>query len=108
MRDMRLRLLASLLAASCPAAWTAWALPPPFPGVTTTTVASPDGPTIIPNASSIVSLLFVDLTGEVVDVDVTLDIWDDMVHVWHAFAFLLPEARQAIERIGDFLRQRWA
>ncbi len=41
-------------------------------------------------------------------VDVTLDIWDDMVHVWHAFAFLLPEARQAIERIGDFLRQRWA
>ena len=37
----------------------------------------------------------------------TLDVWDDMVHVWHAFAFLLPEARQAIERIGAFLRQRW-
>lgn len=42
------------------------------------------------------------------DVDVTLEVWDDMVHVWHAFAFLLPEARQAIERIGAFLRRRWA
>jgi acetyl esterase/lipase len=40
--------------------------------------------------------------------DVTLDVWDDMVHVWHAFAFVLPEARQAIERIGAYLRQRWA
>nr|BAN08470.1 hypothetical protein [uncultured bacterium] len=45
------------------------------------------------------------------DVNATLDVWDDMIHVWHAFAFVpfvLPEARQAIERIGAFLRQRWA
>jgi len=39
--------------------------------------------------------------------DVTLEVWDDMVHVWHAFTFILPEARQALERIGAFLRQRW-
>ena len=42
------------------------------------------------------------------DVQVTLDVWDDMIHVWHAFASLLPEGRQAIERVGTYLRQRWA
>lgn len=42
------------------------------------------------------------------DVDVTLEPWDDMIHVWQAFSFVLPEARQAIERIGGYLRQRWA
>ena len=26
-------------------------------------------------------------------------------HVWHAFAFMLPEGREAIERAGAFLRQ---
>jgi hypothetical protein len=31
-----------------------------------------------------------------------------MIHVWHAFAFILPEARQAIEGIGAFLRERWS
>jgi acetyl esterase/lipase len=41
------------------------------------------------------------------DVDVTLDVWDDMIHVWHAFGSVLPEARQAIERIGAFLQRRW-
>lgn len=38
-------------------------------------------------------------------VDVKLEVWDDMVHVWHAFAFILPEAREANARIGDFLRR---
>lgn len=37
---------------------------------------------------------------------VQLEIWPDMVHVWHAFAFLLPEGRQAIAAAGQFLRQR--
>jgi acetyl esterase/lipase len=41
------------------------------------------------------------------DVDVTLDEWDDMVHVWHAFAAFLPEAREAMQRVGAFLRRRW-
>jgi len=36
-------------------------------------------------------------------VDVTLEVWDEMIHVWHAFAALLPEGQQAIDRIGDFL-----
>jgi acetyl esterase/lipase len=42
------------------------------------------------------------------DVDVTLDIWDDMIHVWHAFGATLPEAGQAIERIAAFLNRRWS
>jgi acetyl esterase/lipase len=36
-------------------------------------------------------------------VDVTLEVWDQMPHVWHAFAGLLPESGQAIERIGTWL-----
>src|SRR6185436_46784 len=74
MPSMRLRVPASLAAAICLAARASMAVAPPFAGVTTTTVASQDGPTLIPNDGSIVSLLFVDLPGEVVDVDVTLDI----------------------------------
>jgi monoterpene epsilon-lactone hydrolase len=38
-------------------------------------------------------------------VDVILEPWDDMVHVWHAFAAILPEGQQAIDRIGKFVRQ---
>ena len=39
-------------------------------------------------------------------VDVTLEAWDDMIHVWHIFASMLPEAREAIERVGEFMRKR--
>lgn len=38
-------------------------------------------------------------------VDVTLEPWDDMIHVWHFFAAMLPEAGQAIGRIGSFIKQ---
>ena len=38
-------------------------------------------------------------------VDVTLDIWPEMWHVWHAFAAYLPEGRAAIEQVGIFIRQ---
>lgn len=41
-------------------------------------------------------------------VSVELEEWEGMIHVWHAFALLLPEARQAIERIGSYLRARFA
>ena len=39
-------------------------------------------------------------------VGVTIEVWDEMPHVWHAFAGLLPEADQAIERIGSWLTER--
>jgi monoterpene epsilon-lactone hydrolase len=36
-------------------------------------------------------------------VKVDLEVWPDMVHVWHIFAKLLPEAQQAIDRIGSYV-----
>ena len=39
-------------------------------------------------------------------VAVDLEVWDDMIHVWHAFAPLLPEADEAIARIGTWARGR--
>ena len=39
-------------------------------------------------------------------VDVVLEEWDQMIHVWHAFALLLPEAKQAIDRIGQYLKEK--
>ncbi|MDC0717740.1 alpha/beta hydrolase [Nannocystis bainbridge] len=35
---------------------------------------------------------------------VELEIWDGMIHVFQAFPSLLPEARRAIRKIGEFLR----
>ncbi len=32
-----------------------------------------------------------------------LEIWERMPHTWHLFAPVLPEARQAISRVADFL-----
>jgi monoterpene epsilon-lactone hydrolase len=39
-------------------------------------------------------------------VDVTLESWEDMFHVWHSYAGMLPEGQQAIERIGEFVREK--
>ena len=39
-------------------------------------------------------------------VDLTLKIWDDMVHVWQAFASILPEGQQSIEETGTFIREK--
>ena len=41
-------------------------------------------------------------------VDASSEIWPEMPHVWHAFAPILPEAQQAIERIGEWVRERAA
>lgn len=38
-------------------------------------------------------------------VDVKLDIWQDMIHVFPAFAGFVPESRQAIEQIGEFIQK---
>lgn len=36
-------------------------------------------------------------------VKVDLEVWDDMIHVWHVFAKILPEGQQAIDKIGQFV-----
>jgi acetyl esterase/lipase len=38
-------------------------------------------------------------------VAVDLDLWDDLVHVWHFFYLIAAPARRAIERIGAFVRE---
>ncbi len=37
-------------------------------------------------------------------VDVTIEVWDEMIHVFQVFP-MLPEAQQAIDRIGEFVKQ---
>ena len=37
-------------------------------------------------------------------IDIELEVWDDMIHDWHAIALVLPEGRQAIERVGEFVK----
>ena len=38
-------------------------------------------------------------------VDATLEPWEDMIHMWHFFAAILREGQEAIDRIGEFIRQ---
>jgi monoterpene epsilon-lactone hydrolase len=44
--------------------------------------------------------------AEAAGVDTTLEVWPDMIHVWHFFAAMLPEGQQAIERIGEWVKER--
>lgn len=39
-------------------------------------------------------------------VDVVVEIWPEMFHVWHAFYGALDEARSAVTKIGDFFAHR--
>ena len=41
-------------------------------------------------------------------VEVQLEIWPRMTHVWHAFAFMLDEGLQATLQAGEFLKSRLA
>ena len=41
-------------------------------------------------------------------VEVEVDVWDDMPHVWHQFAPILPEGQQAIQRVAEFIRKHTA
>jgi acetyl esterase/lipase len=41
-------------------------------------------------------------------VDVTLECWEDMIHVWHAFAPGLPEGTAGIKRVGAWLTSEWS
>ncbi|MFC4255051.1 alpha/beta hydrolase fold domain-containing protein [Altererythrobacter xixiisoli] len=39
---------------------------------------------------------------------VRLEVWPQMIHVWQAFSFMLPEGQQAIDAAGQFFRDRLA
>jgi len=40
-----------------------------------------------------------------VGVEVQLDIWEDMIHVFQAFGVLAPESQEGIEKIGEFIKK---
>ncbi len=37
-------------------------------------------------------------------VDATVEVWPEMIHVWHLFAPMLDKGQEAIDRIGEFVR----
>lgn len=39
-------------------------------------------------------------------VDTRLEVWDDMIHVWHMFALLVEEGQQAIDNIATFVQEK--
>jgi epsilon-lactone hydrolase len=38
-------------------------------------------------------------------VNVTLEVWDEMIHIWHFFYPMLQEGREAIAQIGEFVKK---
>jgi monoterpene epsilon-lactone hydrolase len=40
-------------------------------------------------------------------IDVTLEVWTGMIHVWQIFASELEEGREAVDRIGEYLRKHF-
>jgi acetyl esterase/lipase len=44
--------------------------------------------------------------AEAAGVDVTLEVWPEMVHVWHASAGYVPESDEAIARIAEFTKPK--
>jgi acetyl esterase/lipase len=39
-------------------------------------------------------------------VDVTIEVWPEMIHVWHAFGPSVPESEAAVTRIAAFIAKR--
>jgi len=46
--------------------------------------------------------------AEAAGVEVTLDIWPEMIHVWQGFAGFLPEGQTAVTQIGAYIRRHTA
>ncbi len=44
--------------------------------------------------------------AKTVGVEVSLEVWDQMVHVWQLFSAILPEGREAIEEVVRFILER--
>jgi monoterpene epsilon-lactone hydrolase len=39
-------------------------------------------------------------------VEVDLQVWDEMIHIWPYFADIIPEGREAIARMGDYIKSK--
>lgn len=51
--------------------------------------------------------LLLDRCARAAGVDVTLEVWPEMLHVFQAFYAMLPEAHSALEQSGRFFRKKW-
>jgi acetyl esterase/lipase len=40
--------------------------------------------------------------------EVRAELWPDMLHVWHSMTPLVPEAREAVAKVADWLKSHWA
>jgi acetyl esterase/lipase len=47
-----------------------------------------------------------DATARAAGVDSHLEVWEEMVHVWHFYHWMLGEGRRAIARIGEFVKAK--
>jgi acetyl esterase/lipase len=47
-----------------------------------------------------------DARAKACGVETQLEVWDDMIHVWHYFHPMLSEGRQAIADIGQFIKAK--
>lgn len=45
-------------------------------------------------------------TAKACGVEVELEVWEEMIHVWHYFHPMLSEGRHAIARIGEFVQSK--
>ncbi len=43
--------------------------------------------------------------AKIAGVDVLLDVWEDMIHMFQMFAFMAPEGQKATEKIGEFIQK---
>ncbi|MEM7115509.1 MAG: alpha/beta hydrolase [Chloroflexota bacterium] len=49
-----------------------------------------------------------DAKAKAANLDVTFTAWEEMIHVWHAFAAFLPEAQEALTEVGTFLQTQFS
>ncbi len=68
-------------------------------------------PTLLQTGSNEVLIddtLELDKRGRAAGVDITLEIWPEMVHVFQAYGAILPEAHAALARTGRFFKTCWS
>lgn len=41
-------------------------------------------------------------------VEVELEVWEEMIHVWQAFGNYIPESKSAIDKIGNYIRSTFS
>lgn len=46
---------------------------------------------------------YLDERARAAGVEVTLEVWNGMMHVWHLMAMMIPEGKQAIQAIGNYI-----